>query len=127
MRKSLANFFLTCALILVLGHAILPHSHLERAACACEVTEVQDLSMADIIKLALAQNIGTNHLEEFNNCKKHQMLSGNYFDPIFISILLNDLLLIFPLIQRIISSVNQIIMTGFTGAYSSLRAPPALS
>ena len=127
MRKSFAYFFLSCALILVLGHSILPHSHLEQADSACEVTEAKDLSIADIIELALAQNIGINHLEEFNNCKKYEIPSETFFEYIMVSILPNDTLLIFPLAQQIISSVNQVVISWSPVAYTSLRAPPALS
>lgn len=70
MRKSFAYFFLTCSLILVLGHSILPHSHVERQMGMCEISESKDLSITEIIKLSLAHNLGSNHLEEFNKLKK---------------------------------------------------------
>ena len=127
MRKSFAYFFLACSLILVLGHSILPHNHVEQVHPVCEITEAKDLSIADIIKLALAHNIGTNHLEEFNNCNKLKFSQGNSFDNILISILLNDALLIAPLAQKIESPVNQSVIPQFTNVFVSLRAPPALS
>ena len=127
MRKSFANFFLACSLILVLGHSILPHNHVEQVHPVCEITEAKDLSIVDIIKLALAHNIGTNHLEEFNNCNKLKFSQGNSFDNILISILLNDSLLILPLAQKMESPVNQIVFPQYTSVFASLRAPPALS
>ncbi|MCG8308781.1 MAG: hypothetical protein MI975_15410 [Cytophagales bacterium] len=70
MGKGFAYFLLTCALVLVLGHSILPHNHMEGEYAECEIRATKDLSIADILKLALAHNLGANHLEEFKNCKK---------------------------------------------------------
>ena len=127
MRKSFAYFFLTCSLILVLGHSILPHSHEEQVPPDCEITEAKDLSIADIIKLALAHNIGTNHLEEFKNCNKPGFPASNSFDFSLSSILSNDLILNLTLSQKIASPANQIIIPAITSLNAPLRAPPALS
>jgi hypothetical protein len=79
MRKSFAYFFLNCSLILVLGHSILPHNHVENEHNACEISTSKDLSLSDIIKLALAHNLGAKHLEEFKNCKKLELTHGKSF------------------------------------------------
>ena len=69
MKKSFAYFFLSCSLILVLGHSFLPHSHIERQKDMCEISVSRDLTIAEIIKISLAHNLGSNHLEEYNPCK----------------------------------------------------------
>ena len=68
MRKNLAFFFLTCSLILVLGHSILPHSHVGENHYICRICDVKDSSLGDIIKLTLSHDLGAYHLEEYKNC-----------------------------------------------------------
>ena len=67
MKRFLAYFFLTCSLVLVFGHSILPHSHLEKDYNVYEISEARTLSLSEIIKLALTSDLGINHLEEFRD------------------------------------------------------------
>jgi hypothetical protein len=67
MRKDLAYFFLTCSLILVIGHSMLPHNHDRFQTENYQITERSKLSLADIIKLSLSHNLGLNHLEEYRS------------------------------------------------------------
>ena len=77
MRRHFAYFFLTCSLILVLGHSIMPHNHVEQEHAACEIKNAKNLSIAELLKLALAHNLGANHLEEYKNCKKLEVTRPN--------------------------------------------------
>ena len=54
----------------ILGHSILPHDHVEKKYVAHEIRAAKNLSVADIIKLALAHNLGENHLQDFKNCNQ---------------------------------------------------------
>ena len=67
MRKSLAYFFLTCSLVLVIGHSMLPHNHDVSQATDAHFVESNALSLADIIKITLSHNLGANHLEEYRS------------------------------------------------------------
>ena len=42
---------------------------MEQKHVVCEISESKTLSLSEIIMLALAHDLGANHLEEFNNCK----------------------------------------------------------
>lgn len=128
MRKSLAYFFLSCSLILVLGHSLLPHNHIEKDHAACAIKQVKNLSITEILKLALAHNLGTNHLEEFKNCKKLEFTQAKSIKD-FISA--EDLLAIeiieFPTLEKrgkrqFHSSVIELILKD-----APLRAPPSLA
>lgn len=71
MKRFLAYFFLSCSLVLVFGHSILPHSHVEKDYSICEISEAKSLSLSEIIKLALSNDLGINHLEEFKDSEVH--------------------------------------------------------
>lgn len=68
MKRILAYFFLICSFILILGHSILPHHHLEEEHRVCRVSEVKNISIAEIIILTLSHDLCANHLEEYKNC-----------------------------------------------------------
>jgi hypothetical protein len=78
MRKSLAYFFLTCSLVLVIGHSMLPHNHDRFQTENYQITERTDLSLADIIKISLSHNLGLNHLEEY---RSYDVLDFNEIAP----------------------------------------------
>lgn len=84
MRKSIVYLFLTCSLVLVLGHSLLPHNHIETKHIDCEIKDTKNLSLTEILKLALAHKLGANHLEEFKNCEKLEFTFGQKFND-FIS------------------------------------------
>lgn len=67
MRKGLAYFFLTCSLVLVIGHSMFPHNHDRFYTENYQLTESTNLSLADIIKISLSHNLGLNHLEEYRS------------------------------------------------------------
>jgi len=58
---------------LVLGHSILPHNHGENEHSSDQITKAKHLSIAEILKLSLAHNLGVNHLEEFQNGKNVEL------------------------------------------------------
>ena len=124
MRKSFAYFFLSCSLILVLGHSILPHNHVEKEHNVCKISASEHLSLGDIIKLALAHNLGANHLEEYNPCKPLHITSIEFNW----SLLRHEVLTI-PAVSFSATNEN----SGFANAnpikqhfplITSLRAPP---
>ena len=69
MRKKFAYFLLSCSLLFILGHSIMPHDHIAQEHTKYEFKKESYLSLAEILKLALTHNLGINHLEEFKNCK----------------------------------------------------------
>jgi hypothetical protein len=77
MKKSIVYFFLSCSLILVLGHSIVPHSHMEKEYPVFEISVVKNLSLTEIITQSLAHNLGVNHLNEFRNSKNSVNIPGN--------------------------------------------------
>ena len=69
MRKKFAYFLLSCSLVFILGHSVMPHDHFAHECTKYELKKDRYLSLAEILKLALTHNLGINHLEEFKNCK----------------------------------------------------------
>ena len=66
----------------VLGHSILPHSHMEDERLSYSISK--EKSFTDIIKLALSHDLGANHLEEYNDCKQVELIFVDFlrFPPI---------------------------------------------
>ena len=60
----------------VLGHSILPHSHVEDKCLSYSISEKK--SFTDIIKLTLSHDLGANHLEEYNDCKQVELISVDF-------------------------------------------------
>jgi len=79
VKRIIATFFLSCALLLLFGHSVLPHNHQEQDHVACEISEVKALSWPEIIKIALAHDLGANHLEEYKNCPPSEFVSKNFY------------------------------------------------
>ena len=77
MRRKVAFFFLTCSVFLVLGHSILPHSHLEVTHRACTISETNHISPDDLIKLTVAHDLEANHLEENVDCNLLEFTPSN--------------------------------------------------
>jgi hypothetical protein len=127
MRTSFTYFLIICSLILVLGHSFLPHSHIERQKGMCEVSESRYLTIAEIIKISLAHNLGSNHLEEFNKCEKstyiHRVSSKEYIGHESKSIKTSNYLIAMENI--ILPEVKDTDDYYFTDTY--LRAPPSKS
>ena len=73
MSKGFKYFFISCARVLVLGHSVLPHDHLKEPSISYEIKASKAHSLIEILKLALANNLGANHLEEFKNGKKFEL------------------------------------------------------
>lgn len=127
MRRDFAYIFLTCSLILILGHSILPHDHVERKHKACEITKAKSLTLSEIIKLALAHDIGANHLEEFNNCQPVECTPRSFEDSLvefetdFADMVTYTLAVRIYLIREFTFSSKS------DGKHQSLRAPPSLS
>lgn len=127
MKQDFTYIFLTCSLLLILGHSILPHDHVQKKHAACEISTEKALSLSDIIKLALAHDIGANHLEEFNSCQPLEctlksvedntcMLKIDFIDMAILSLATEVYLLKEPSY-----------FTEHFFRHQSLRAPPSLS
>jgi hypothetical protein len=67
VRKTAIIFFLASALLFIVGHSVFPHSHNKEASCAHCITEKKNLSLTDVIRNTLSQDLGANHLEEYNH------------------------------------------------------------
>lgn len=78
LRKILAPFLLSCSLIIVLGHSILPHDHLEDEGDTFNITQKKNLSLAELIKLSFSHDLGTNHLEEYKDSKSLQLIPTDF-------------------------------------------------
>lgn len=70
MNKGFKYFFLSCALLLIIGHSILPHNHVDESFVSYEIKASNTISIVEILKLALSNNLGANHFEEFKDGKK---------------------------------------------------------
>ena len=127
MRKSFAYFFLTCSLILVLGHSILPHNHVEEEHSACEISASKDLSLGEIIKLALAHNLGAKHLEEFKNCEKLEITHGKSFNVFIINEPEAKHTYIFPMTKQHWDLKDHVSLSEFSYSNALLRGPPSHS
>jgi hypothetical protein len=66
MKKGLAHFFLTLALVLLFGHTLLPHNHAEPVVAKCEIRNKSEISIFEVLKFSLTHNLGANHLEDYN-------------------------------------------------------------
>ncbi len=126
MRKRLAFFFLTSSFVLILGHSILPHNH-AGVGHRCKISDVKEPSLAEIIRLTLSHDLGTNHLEEYDNCNST-------------TISFSDIQEVLPIIRPIEFSFVTISSTGeifkvicpepdsqYFCSGSGLRAPPIRS
>lgn len=120
--KRLHKIFLLLALVLVVGHAFVPHQH---------KVETADLTNPlELIQQLFSSDIGQNHLEDFrDNYIQQQQSLEQAFMPILIVALIS--FLITPLLL-------QNFLSGFFNrnfalpaapclvSCQSLRAPPAL-
>ena len=120
MRNSLAFFFLTCSLILVLGHSILPHNHVAENHCICRICDVKNPSLGDIIKHTLSHDLGINHLEEYENFNLMKIATPDFHDVI----LIKELLVFSFIIYHSVNENFPVVSSKLTSQYFSLRGPP---
>jgi hypothetical protein len=52
--------------MLLLGHSVLPHNHSNKEQFRSKISDGTTLSFFDILKYTLANDLGANHLEEYN-------------------------------------------------------------
>ena len=127
MKRKFAYFFLTCSLLLIFGHSIFPHNHVKLEHRSCETIQVKALTLSDILQLALAHDLGANHLEEFNNCKPPgftpRSIQNDFFE---VEAYLMDLV-VFSRIDKdyLILDADHISKYFFQNQF--LRAPPSIS
>ena len=128
MSKGLKYFFISCSLLLVLGHSVVPHNHEEPTDQLCEIKATQALSLVDILKLALSNNLGANHFEEFKDVKKVELSELLAFD-VFIADLfvldfnkcIPDFFELIPELPRSDTSFDCLLIG------TPLRAPPSFA
>jgi len=77
--KRAKIYFLVSALLIVIGHSVFPHSHIKASCCSHCISLQRSLTLSDIIKNTLSQDIGLNHLEEFN-IRQKPLLLGHGFE-----------------------------------------------
>jgi hypothetical protein len=70
VRKTAIIFFLTTAVLLVLGHSVFPHNHISGGCCSQCISIKKKLSLTDIIRNSLSQDLGANHLEEYKQSQR---------------------------------------------------------
>jgi len=127
MRRNISFFVLACSLILVVGHSILPHNHLDELSKPYAINENNNLSLVEIIKLTLSHDLGSNHLEEFDK--------GNITEYTFYDVYKEFEITGLPILHPKISLRDHIV---FQETYAELahqhfiqgkglRAPPFLS
>jgi hypothetical protein len=73
MSKVLKYLLLSCALFLVLGHSLIPHNHRDEHQLKYRIVHSGSHSFVEIFKLALSNNLGANHFEEFKSGKKFEL------------------------------------------------------
>lgn len=84
MKKSLAYFFLTLALVLLFGHTLLPHNHAESVVAKCEIRNNSEISIFEVLKFSLTHNLGANHLEDYNEFRSDKFSFSDDVYPAFI-------------------------------------------
>lgn len=100
---------------------------MERELTSCEITQVETLSLSDILKLALAHDLGANHLQEYNNCKPIEFTLKSIQKDFFgVEADLIDLV-VFSRIEKdhLIQDAENVSKHFFKN--QSLRAPPSFS
>ena len=127
MRRKVAFFFLTCSIFLVLGHSILPHNHLEVTHRACTISEENQISPDDILKLTVAHDLEANHLEENVDCNLLEFTPSDAQEALLKteSIGLSNIAFSSIIESFIVTNSSLSSQHYFLG--SGLRAPPFLS
>jgi hypothetical protein len=124
VRKTAIIFFLTTALLLVLGHSVFPHNHISGACCSHCISIKKKLSLTEIIRNSLSQDLGANHLEEY----KQRQQSGFKFINLNGFIAITDYSL--PYIDFLWERNNRVFSHSPNSRYSNRptgsRAPPAV-
>jgi hypothetical protein len=117
--------FLSCSLIFVLGHSILPHSHLDNEYHLFSFNKKQSHTLTDIIKLTLSHDLGANHLEEYNDCKPLELISTD-FQGLLHKTESNEFLADYILpINENTETTNSDLVPKYFCANTGLRAPPS--
>lgn len=127
MRRKVAFFFLACSVFLVLGHSILPHTHLEVTHRACTISEANQISHDDLIKIAVAHDLESNHVEENVDCNLLEFTTSDVQKALlkaetigFSSIAFSSMIENFTIANSSLSSQHYFLGSG-------LRAPPFVS
>ena len=119
--------FLSCSLIFVLGHSILPHSHLENEYHSFSINKKESHTLSDIIKLMLSHDLGANHLEEYNDCKPLELISVD-FQGLLHKTQPNEFVAVYFLpINENAETTNSDIFPQYFCTNTGLRAPPEKS
>ena len=127
MKKSVAHFFLTCSIVLVLGHSILPHNHVDIEQNVYEYGVSKHLSLSEIFKIALTNNLGTNHLEEFHKFEKSFLIHKVSLTELNVYIAQTDITNNFSIMGKTVLFPEGNCNDGCLVTNSQLRAPPSKS
>jgi hypothetical protein len=125
MKRTLPIFLTTLSMIIVIGHAAIPHSHFNPENSG--ISRPARLSLIELIKTTFSHDLGANHLEVFRNYDNNVSVANNSHEVF--------LMLCFPPVCQKLSSTtieiirdfpeeNRVQPSFFT---SSLRAPPVFS
>jgi hypothetical protein len=99
----------------------------DRKHVECEITSAKALTLSEIIKLALAHDIGANHLEEYNNCEPIQGISKDVGDDHYSLQRNADVLVIYLKNEKNYLVWEPAVRSKYFYRHCSLRAPPSLS
>ena len=128
MRKRSKYFFIACALLLLLGHSVLPHSHSDSTNTSPEINNQIELSLVEILKHSLANDLGADHFEEFQDGK------GLNFQEIFNLDEVSPITVDFEeeysnriLLEICIQPDRSRVLASDCTTKALLRAPPAIS
>ncbi|MDZ7608663.1 MAG: hypothetical protein U5K79_24455 [Cyclobacteriaceae bacterium] len=124
MKRTFKLFLLTLSMLLVLGHAMVPHSHFfPEMSGICKPT---DPSLADLVKATFSHDLGANHLKVYKGDVNTKFLSfGSNQAPAILSCSLDcrdfstittEKVTVFPVVHGYITFLSP----------PSLRAPPTL-
>jgi len=80
VRKTALIFFLTSAIVLIIGHSVFPHNH-ERGVCYEHCISVKkNISLSDVILNTLSRDLGKNHLKDYNGSTPYHF-EGLFLPP----------------------------------------------
>jgi hypothetical protein len=125
MKRALTIFLTTLSMLIVMGHAVIPHSHFNPENTV--ISTPASLSLIDLIKTTFSHDLGANHLEEFRNYDNPGFAAINSLDAfpmLCFTPVCQKLSLTIVEIVHIFPEANRVQPPLFT---SSLRAPPVFS
>jgi hypothetical protein len=70
------NGFLFLAFSLLMAHSVIPHQHLDSDIATFSSTQTSEIRLFDLIRVVLSEDLGTNHLEDYQNSNSSDLVGG---------------------------------------------------